>query len=286
MKLFLKLKSKFLKVRNPFIFKYPVYIPVLQSELLKGRNIIITGGSSGIGFEIAKACILNGANILLVSRDRLKLSHAKELLIMTLKLSQDRINFYCLDISKPTDIDFFFKNIKTLFPGNTYDCLINNSSITSNDSFGHTSFSDFVKVTNTNIYGTYYMSECFSNYLIDSKYPGNILIISSVSGIRPSITPYMISKNHQISFTKGLAKRLIKNNIVVNGVAPGLANVGLLGKKENLYNSKSPSKRLIDGMEIANLAVFLISHLGKMIVGETVIISGGTGNLTFDDIVY
>ena len=74
---------------------------------------------------------------------------------------------------------------------------------------------------------------------------------------------------------------------MVNGIAPGPTATNMLGLEgDNLYYKKSPTERYIDSNEVANLAVFLISDMGRMIVGETIYITGGCGTLTYDDIKY
>lgn len=127
----------------------------------------------------------------------------------------------------------------------------------------------------------------FSKYLIERKIQGNILNISSVSGIRPAINPYMLSKRAIIGLTEGMAKKLIKYGIVVNGIAPGPVSTGMLNLDgSDLSNNNAPSGRYSEPVEVANLAVFLISDMARNIVGDTVYITGGCGNLTVDDIQY
>ena len=90
--------------------------------------------------------------------------------------------------------------------------------------------------------------------------------------------------------TVGLAKKLIKHGIVVNGIAPGPTATPMLVKD---YNEDSditlkslPIERYILPEEIANMAVFLTSNLGKSIVGDIVYMTGGAGTITVDDISY
>ena len=97
----------------------------------------------------------------------------------------------------------------------------------------------------------------------------------------------MVSKWGVTGLTEGMAKKLIKYGIVVNGIAPGPVATEMLGLDGlNLDYDNAPAGRYSDPVEIANLAVFMISGMGRMIVGDTVYVSGGCGNLTFDDIEY
>ena len=88
--------------------------------------------------------------------------------------------------------------------------------------------------------------------------------------------------------TIGLAKKLIKDGIVVNGLAPGPTATPMLHKdiNDDLYIANNPSERFATPDEIANMAVVLTSSMGRMIVGDTIYMTGGAGVLTVDDIKY
>lgn len=128
----------------------------------------------------------------------------------------------------------------------------------------------------------------FAKYFIANKIAGNILNVCSSSSNRPAISPYTVSKWGEKGFTKGFAKKLIKDNIVVNAVAPGPTASGMLLESSggDLTHLSSPAGRYVTAEEIANLALFLISDMGRMIVGETVFMTGGCGTLTFEDMIY
>lgn len=167
------------------------------------------------------------------------------------------------------------------------DALVNCIGMSRGDAFRYTEAEDFDAVMQTNIKSTYLISQVFANYFIENSIEGNILNISSVSGIRPANTPYMISKWGMNGLTKGMAKQLIKYGIVVNGIAPGPTATEMLRLDgSNLSYEGAPAKRFTAPAEVGNLAVFLLSDMARMIVGETIAISGGCGNLTYDDIPY
>ena len=253
----------------------PVYIPVLRGELLKGKTVLITGGTGGIGSAIAARCAENGAKVIIIGRSLEKLHNiAKRIEAIP----------YVLDIQDTTNMK---NDLERLVSDYKIDVLVNSAGVQKGSSFGSTGEEDFDNTIDTNLKGTYFLSQLFSNYLIQNGVKGNILNISSVSGYRPAISPYMVSKWGITGLTKGMGKKLIKHGIVVNGIAPGPVATEMLGLDgSNLKYDKAPSGRYSDPNEIANLAVFLVSDLGRMIVGETVYITGGCGNLTFDDIDY
>ena len=283
------IKSKiknFIKKKFVREIKIPVYIPVESGNRLNGKNVLITGGSGGIGFAIANACLRNGANIIITGRDQVKLDE-------TCKKLSENIENKCevygivLDIKDTVNIKEKIENASAMFKNNQIDILVNNAGVAGAGNIGMTDVDDYDKVLNTNLKGTYFMAQEFSNYLISNHLKGNILNISSASGVRPAISPYMVSKWGEIGLTQGLAKKLIPYEIVVNGIAPGPTATDMLHKDgSDLMYDNSPAKRFTDPVEVANLAVFLISDSGKMIIGDTVYITGGCGTLTLDDIRY
>ena len=118
---------------------------------------------------------------------------------------------------------------------------------------------------------------------------GNILNILSSSSLRPAVNPYTVSKWGLRGLTIGMAKRFINDGIVVNGIAPGPTATPMLisdNKDEDLSLESSPVGRYILPEEIANLAVFMVSDMGRMIIGDIVYMTGGAGTVTVDDIKY
>jgi len=267
--------------------KTPVYIPVASGEYLKGKNILITGGSSGIGFAIAEACLRNGANVAIAGRDQTRLDQARSLLKQKVRDSECSVFSLVIDVQDVECLEDKLQAALALFSGNCVEILINNAGIAAGKDIGSTDSKSYDLVLNTNLKGTYFLSQAFSNYLVSKNIKGNILNICSSSGIRPAISPYMISKWGEIGLTKGLAKKLIPYGIVVNGIAPGPTATPMLHKDgTDLMYKNSPAGRYVSPEEVANLAVFMISDMGRMIVGETVFMTGGCGTLTLDDMTY
>ena len=272
-------------IKRYYTVKEPVFIPVYKGELLKERTILITGGGSGIGFCIAEMCIANGANVILVGRNEQKLEHACNEL-----KSKDKacsVSYEICDVSNKESIEALIDSIIER-DGITIDTLINNAGISTTETFGITTFESLSSLMDTNLKGVYYLTQCFSNYLIDRNIKGNVLNVASSSSSRPANNPYGVSKWGMLGFTKGIAKQLIKYGIVVNSVAPGPTAAGMMKKSANgdLTRNSSPAGRYVTAEEIANMVIYLISDMGRMIVGETIFVTGGMGTLTFDDVNY
>lgn len=282
-------KSRAKKCLNKLrkVVKQPVYIPVLQGNILQNKMVLITGGCGGIGSAIALRCIQNGASVIVAGRSKNKLRNTVDKLKPELRFDKQRVIPFVFDIKNFEGMKTMLYSLVEEYNIEKIDVLVNNAGLSFGSSIGNTSEADFDETLNTNLKGTYFLSQVVSNYMIENHIEGNILNISSVSGIRPAITPYMVSKWGITGLTEGLAKKLIKYGIVVNGIAPGPVATEMLGLDGNDLNyEKAPAGRYSSPEEIANLAIFLISDMGRMIVGDTVYITGGCGNLTVDDINY
>lgn len=122
----------------------------------------------------------------------------------------------------------------------------------------------------------------------DNKIPGNILMVASSSSLRPAASAYTLSKWGLRGLTLGLARTLAPFGIVVNGIAPGpTATPMLLAEGEdNIYHPKNPAGRYAMPCEIANMAVMLVSNMGRMIIGDIIYMTGGAGLITNEDMNY
>ena len=123
------------------------------------------------------------------------------------------------------------------------------------------------------------MGQGIAKYMIDNGIEGHILNVSSSSAQRPAWTPYEISKWAINGMTKGMADVLLPYGIIVNAIAPGPTATPMLIKNGDscISNDNNLIGRFEMPSEIANLATFMVSNLGNMIVGDTVYISGGSG---------
>lgn len=137
----------------------------------------------------------------------------------------------------------------------------------------------------TNLKGPFFLTEIIARYMRDNKIKGNILNICSSASLRPANTAYRFSKWSMRGFTLGLAKILIKYDIVVNGIAPGPTATAMMGSTTNEHCEKpnNPNRRMAVPEEIANMAVIYVSDMARTIVGDIAYMSGGGGVITVDD---
>ena len=251
----------------------PVYVPVLQSELLKDRTALITGGSGGIGYAIADAFLRAGAKVIISGRNKEKLDEAASRLS-----SKGNVLRVQMDNTKPTSFGAILSEM------DTFDILVNNAGYVGGRAFGGTAETEYDAVLDTNLKGAYFLSQEVSRRWIENGTHGNILNVCSASSLRPGDSPYILSKWGMRSLTVGMAKRLIKHSIVVNGIAPGVTNTEhFTHGGENIDKSSNPSGRMVTKEEIANMAVILVSPLCRMVVGDILYMTGGGGIVTIDD---
>lgn len=260
-------------------------VPLAPTELLAGKTALITGGTSGIGKAIAIAFLRAGANVIITGRNLQKTKDVAE--EITELCNRGKAFGIALDNK---DIDSFaavFKDVLELVGNNPIDILVNNAGTSEGGSY-RCSVEDYENIMDTNLKGAYFLSRIVSDYMKDNSIQGNILNIASSSSLRPATTPYILSKWGIKGLTIGLAKILIKDGIVVNGLAPGPTATPMLHKdiSDDLYIANNPSGRFATPDEIANMAVVLTSSMGRMIVGDTIYMTGGAGILTVDDIKY
>ena len=132
------------------------------------------------------------------------------------------------------------------------DILVNNAGVISKTHFGKTDEKDYNLVMETNLKGTYFLSEIVSNYMIENGIKGNILNISSSSALRPAVSAYSMAKWAIHGLTLGMAKKLSPYGIVVNSIAPGPTATRML-QSDNIINinrMSSPSERYATASEI------------------------------------
>lgn len=259
--------------------KEVVAIPKMtdQGHLLEGKIALITGGDSGIGYAIAKAFIACGAKVIIAGTNENKLKNA------CIDLGE-MARYIQLNVRDIAAMDKRIREAFAVFEEGKIDILVNSAGITNRSDFRDISENEYDSIMDVNTKGTFFVSKIVSQYMIEKKIRGHILNVSSSSALRPAWTPYQMSKWAIRGFTIGLADILLPYGIVVNAVAPGPVATPMLGRDDtNLQFESSPCKRLASPSEIANLAVFMVSDMGNLIVGDTFYITGGSGIITNKD---
>ena len=236
---------------------------------------LVTGGTRGIGNEIAKRFAKEGYTLVLnyvsdnTDVDKLK-SEFNEYGIELLVLKADVSSFLdCENLVKET-ISKFGK----------IDVLVNNAGITKDSLIAMMKEDSFDRVIDVNLKGTFNVTKNVVPYMM-KKRCGNIINISSVVGIvgNAGQSNYAASKAGIIGFTKSLAKELAARNIRVNAVAPGFIDTDMTSvlsdKVKDSINLQIPLKRMGKASEVANVVSFLANDESSYITGQVINVDGG-----------
>lgn len=242
------------------------------NEVLKGKCAIVTGAGSGIGEAIARAYVACGATVVGIGRTLSKLENVKA------EISSERFIPYAYDVSEVDHLGDTIQKIASLLPENRIDILVNCAGVKNgnDERFFEFSPSDFDYVVDTNLKGTFFWCQEMAKFMIERNINGHIVNVISIKGFLGEASPYSVSKWGCVSLTKGLGRLLAPKGIVVNGIAPGGTKTPMAHLKEDSWmHLQTPSMRLADPNEMANIAVFLGSDLGNNIVGDVIISDGG-----------
>ena len=238
---------------------------------LKGKSIIVTGASGGIGNSIIEKLNQVGANILASGTKIEKLDE--------LKNKYENIKILKFDISKSEKIEEFVETATTELGGNL-DCLINNAGITQDNLAIRMRLDEWQKVIDINLTSTFLISKYAIKKMLKNK-SGKIINITSVVSHTGNIgqANYTASKAGIIAMSKSLAIEYAKKNININCISPGFIKTAMTDKLEVKYKeaiiSKIPSARLGEPDDIANAVLFLCSEQSNYINGETLHVNGG-----------
>lgn len=250
-----------------------VEVPVDSQKLLKGKVALISGGSGGIGFAIAKAFLQSGCKVIISGTNSQKLRER------CLQLEQyGDVKSIVIDFMDTLAFSQNIKNMVDLF--GRIDIFVNSAGVhTENLNFWELTPQEFDRVMNINLRAPYFASIEMAKYWKSENIPGNILLISSSRGSEPAWSPYGISKWGLNGMVKGLAQLLLDDDIIVNGIAPGSTATPLLGKKEgdSVFTKDNKLGRMVLPDEIGIYATLLTASSGQMLTGEIIHISGGRG---------
>lgn len=245
-------------------------------SLLSGKTVLITGACGGIGFAIAKACVSQGAKVIItdINEQRLKESQA---------LLGDNCKYLVFNVLRFERYDSLFYEASELF--GDINCLVNNAGISLHEG-------DFMNVTldswdsqlDINLKAPFFLTQKFYKYYNEKQLKNGriVMLASDTSGMGSSI-PYGLSKSGIASLTIGLAKKFITDGLRINALAPGTTKTPMTDDftQGEVCRQTTQGKRVIFPEEIAQSAVFLLSDLSACISGQ--IIGCTEANICFDN---
>ncbi len=246
--------------------------------LLKDKKALITGGTAGIGKEIALRYAREGAHVAIFG------TNAERAAEMMKELEQARVSpeqkFFAeiVNVSDKKAVDDAIQHLLTHF--GAFDILVNNAGITRDNLLMRMSEQDWDEVIGVNLKSIFNTCQTLIRPMLKAK-GGKIINISSVVGLTGNAgqVNYAASKSGMIGFTKALAQELASRGICVNCIAPGFIGTrmteALTDVQRESILKKIPMGRMGSPQEIADAAVFLASHLSNYITGQVLTVDGG-----------
>ena len=248
---------------------------------LSDKIAIVTGSSRGIGKEIARQLVFQGANVVISSRDLDACKKVASKINLENSGNTGRAFPISANIGRYDDLEKLVDTTKEEF-GNP-DILVANAAI--NPIYGPMISMEegvFTKILNTNVVSNFRLARLVASGMKE-KNAGSIIIISSIGGIRAdaNIGGYCVSKAADLQMVRSLALELGEFGIRVNAISPGLVKTEFarkLWEDEDIISvirQKTPLRRLGRPEEFGGIAVFLASEASSFATGQNFIIDGG-----------
>ena len=244
-------------------------------DLVKGKNVIITGASRGIGKGIAQAFAKAGANVAFTYSSSAGPAEEleKELTALGVKAKAYQSNAANFESAQQLAAD-------VVAEFGSIDVLINNAGITKDNLLMRISEEDFDTVIEVNLKSVFNMTKAVQRTMLKQRH-GSLIHMSSVVGVKGNAgqANYAASKAGIIGFSKSVALELGSRNIRSNVIAPGFIETEMTGKlPEDVvaqWRAGIPLKRGGTPEDVANACLFLASDLSAYISGQVINVDGG-----------
>ena len=252
-------------------------VNVKQLFDLTGRVAIVSGGSMGLGLQMAKGLAEMGANLVLCARNKERCEEAAESLR---SLGGQALALGC-DVKDKAAIEHVVE--QTLEKFGRIDILINNAGMSWGAPVEDMTLEQWDKVLSTNLTGTFLFCQAVGKTMVAQR-SGKIINIASVAGLGGASAElqaigYHASKGGVIAFTKDLACKWAPHNIQVNAIAPGWFPTHMSGwiieHRKNSLLEKIPLGRFGGDHDLKGAAVFLASGASAYVTGHVLVVDGG-----------
>ncbi len=265
---------------NPPSIKMPSVIALKKDELdlrLKGKIVLVTGASRGIGEVTAKLFSLHGAKVVV---NYFKGQEDAERVVKEIKNAGGRAFSCQADVSNEDDVKKMVKMIADTC--GTVDILVNNAVGDALETgFSELNWAEIQKSLNVIVKGAFHCAQAVIPFM-EKQGAGKIINISTIYTENPPVkqSKYVIAKSALVGLSRSLAVELAPKGIQVNMVVPSMVETDLsLGVSKMVVNGiiqKTPMKRLATPVDVARAVVFLASSLSSYTTGQKIMVTGGS----------
>jgi NAD(P)-dependent dehydrogenase (short-subunit alcohol dehydrogenase family) len=252
---------------------------VFQPDLLKGKRVLVTGGGTGLGREIADECLALGAEVWICGRRKGVLDDTAAALMAARGGS---VKTQAVDIRDAAAVDAMVQAIWD--DGGPLDALVNNAAGNFISRTEDLSPRGFDAIANIVLHGTFYVTQAVGKRWIATGRKGSIvsIVVTWVWGGSPFVVPSAMSKAGVHAMTQSLAVEWARHGIRLNAIAPGpFPTEGMSARlspgqtAEERSAAKNPMGRIGRMHELRNLAAFLLADGCEWLTGQTIALDGG-----------
>ncbi|SDK74906.1 SDR family NAD(P)-dependent oxidoreductase [Alkalibacterium thalassium] len=261
---------------------------IFSTEVFKGKHALVTGATGGIGYETAKGLSSMGADVTITGRKEDVLNDLKDEILND--FPDAKVNVAGADLADASNREKLVQSAENAF--GPVSLLVISAGMTGGGVLEDLTQEELERVMHLNFTVPILLTQRLYDSMKKNK-EGAVVNVSSLSGLRGTVggTAYVGSKFALNGFTQSFALEAIEHNIRVNAVCPGFVDTkmgrdGIKSKGERhgnsfeeqlkIENESLPSGRISTPEDVANTILFLLTDAAENIVGEAVIISGGS----------
>jgi gluconate 5-dehydrogenase len=253
-------------------------MPVIKELFdLSGRAAIVTGGSRGLGREIAEGLAEAGAALMICARRAEWLTPT----LQEMRARGFRVEGLVADASRPAEVQAVVEGAVAAF--GKIDILVNNAGVTWGENPEAMPLEKWQKVIDVNLTGAFLFSQSAGREMLKRQY-GRIINVASLAGLRSSVrgphyAAYAASKAGLMGLTRELAASWGRQGVRVNAIAPGFFHSRMadpvISTVEPDIKANCPIPRVGDAGELKGVAVFLAADASNYVTGQVIAVDGG-----------